>query len=192
MSYNWGRKTVKSPLDEAALYDYAVGALGRRMRTVAELKRLMKTRVEEEASGEMKIQAVLIRLQEHGYLNDTNYAAAFTRLRQENERFGRRRVEQELTRKGIPAEIIANTVEPAYENISEEDLARKHLERKRIQKPAGDKETARVVRRLVRAGFSTKTIFKILKNWQLSDETLAALETLETGIPDPEENSGPE
>ena len=29
------------PLDEAALYQYAVGALARQMRTVAELKRLM-------------------------------------------------------------------------------------------------------------------------------------------------------
>ena len=31
-------------LNEAGLYDYAVKALGRRMRTEAELRRLMKTR----------------------------------------------------------------------------------------------------------------------------------------------------
>ena len=30
------------PLDEAALYQYAVGALARQMRTVAELKRLLQ------------------------------------------------------------------------------------------------------------------------------------------------------
>jgi len=43
----FGRVKKKSaPLDENALYDYAVKALGRRMRTVAELKRLMRSRVE--------------------------------------------------------------------------------------------------------------------------------------------------
>ena len=33
---------------EQELYEYAVGALGRRMRTVAELKRLLRARVETE------------------------------------------------------------------------------------------------------------------------------------------------
>jgi regulatory protein len=35
------------PLEEAALYQYAVGALARQMRTVAELRRLMHRQVEE-------------------------------------------------------------------------------------------------------------------------------------------------
>ena len=35
------------PLDEAALYEYAVKSLGRQMRSVAELKRLMRDRVYE-------------------------------------------------------------------------------------------------------------------------------------------------
>ena len=40
------------PLDEAALYQYAVGALARQMRTVAELKRLMIRRVESGDPGD--------------------------------------------------------------------------------------------------------------------------------------------
>ena len=35
---------------EDELYEYAVGALARRMRTVAELKRLLRARVEEADS----------------------------------------------------------------------------------------------------------------------------------------------
>ena len=35
---------------EDELYEYAVGALARRMRTVAELKRLMRARIEEPDS----------------------------------------------------------------------------------------------------------------------------------------------
>ena len=40
-------------------------------------------------------------------------------------------------------------------------------------------ETARVIRRLVTAGFSTGVIYKILRQWDVPDEALAALENLE-------------
>jgi regulatory protein len=177
----------KEPLDEAKLYDYAVGALGRRMRTVVELKRLMRTRVEDGESGQAKILSVVARLQEHHYLDDPSYAATYTRMRQENERFGKRRVQQELSRKGVQSELISATLDAAYENVAEEDLARKHLERKRMKQPTNEKESARVVRLLVRGGFSLGVIFKILKGWNLPDETLAAIETI-----DLDEDAGPE
>jgi regulatory protein len=169
----------KQPLDEAALYEYAIGALGRRMRTVAELKRLMRKRVEDGDMGEAKVEAVVARLKERRYLNDTNFAADYTRLRQENASFGKRRVQQDLIQKGVHADVIARALDTAYENIDEEELARKHLARKRVRHPSNEKETARVMRLLVRAGFSTGVIFKILKNWQVDDETLSALEAVD-------------
>ena len=56
---------------EDELYEYAVGALGRRMRTVAELKRLMRARVEEPESeyADTLVELVILRLKDHGYLN---------------------------------------------------------------------------------------------------------------------------
>ena len=45
------------PLTESALYEYAVNALGRHMRTVAELTRLMRQRVEPGESGQALIEA---------------------------------------------------------------------------------------------------------------------------------------
>jgi regulatory protein len=178
----------KEPLDEAALYEYAVIALGRSMRTVAELKRLMRKRVEENDAGEAKIEAVVARLKEQRYLNDTDFAQNYTRLRQENRSFGKRRVQQDLIQKGVHANIITKTLDAAYENINEEELARQHLERKRVRKPTNEKETARVMRLLIRAGFSTGVIFKILKNWQVDDKALAALEAME----DINDNAGSE
>jgi regulatory protein len=180
-------KKKPDPLDEAQLYEYAIAALGRRMRTVTELKRLMHSRVEEGETGNAKILAVVTRLEEHRYLDDPAYAATFARLRQDNEKFGKRRVQQELSRKGVNSALISTTVDAAYENVSEEALARKHLERKRVKQPANEKESARVVRLLVRGGFSTGTIFKILKSWNVSDETLASLETIDLN-----DNAGPE
>ncbi len=176
-------KKKSAPLDEPGLYDFAVKALGRRMRTVAELKRLMRSRVESgepgEAQGESKIDRVIARLKEQRYLNDTSYATSYARLRQENQSFGKRRVRQDLVQKGVHAEVIAKTLDAAYEEVNEEELARRHLERKRVRKPANDKEAARVMRMLVRAGFSTGVIFRILKKWDVDDEALAALEFMD-------------
>jgi regulatory protein len=121
--------------------------------------------------------AVVMRLTERKYLNDASYAQDFARLRQENASHGKRRVQQDLMRKGVQAEVIGKTLDAAYENVDEEELARRHLERKRIKKPPNEKETARVMRMLMRAGFSSGVIFRILKKW---DVEVAALDELDT------------
>lgn len=178
MPFSRGRKKPE-PLGEAALYEYALNALGRRMRTVAELARLMRNRVELGESGRAKIEAVLARLKECGYLNDADYAANYARLRQENASFGKRRVRQDLAVKGVHPELIASTLEAAYEDMNEEELARRHLERKGVKRPSSEKEAARVMRMLVRAGFSVGVIYAILKKWDVPEEELAGLESAE-------------
>jgi regulatory protein len=170
----------KAPLGELGLYDYAIKALGRHMRSEVELRRLMTSVVAPGALGQAVIAAVVNRLKEHGYLNDASYAETYTRLRQENEKLGARRVRQDLQRKGIRPAVIEEAVEARYGDANEEALARQHLERKRIKKPENEKETARVVRRLVAAGFSTGVIYKILRQWDVPDESLTALDNLDT------------
>ncbi len=183
-------KKPSTPLDENALYDYAVKALGRRMRTVAELKRLMRSRVEGGDQGHAKIDRVVARLKAQRYLNDTDYATSYTRLRQENQSFGKRRVQQDLVQKGVHAEVITKTLDAAYEDVNEEELARRHLDRKRVKKPANDKEAARVMRMLVRAGFSTGVIFRILKKWDVDEDALAALEFMDNAGPESSNGDG--
>jgi len=173
------RTKRKSHLAEPALYNYAIKALGRHMRTEAELRRLMSTRAEPGPGGEAAIKTVLGRLKEHGYLSDAAFAETYARLRQENEKLGARRVRQDLRQKGIRSDLIAETLEARYGATNEEALARQHLERKRIRKPENEKETARVMRRLVTAGFSTGVIYKILRQWNVPDESLAALDELD-------------
>jgi regulatory protein len=162
--------------DEEMLYEYAVGALARKMRTVAEIKRLMRTRVSTQPHGELLVEVVVARLKIHHYLNDTGYAESYSRLRKENEKFGRQRVIQDLKIKGVHNDIIETVVGAAYEKVNEEQLAREFLQRKRLVKPEGEKQVAKVFRTLVRAGFPSRIIFRILKKWDVDDETLAALE----------------
>jgi regulatory protein len=163
---------------EAELYDYAVGALARRMRSVAELKRLLRNRVEADTEiGKTLVELIVVRLKDQGYLNDAKYAAAFSSYRRDNEKFGRMRVVTDLKVKGVHGDVIEKAVSSVYDGVKEEGLAREYLRRKRLQKPKDQKQAARIFRNLMRARFGSKTIFSILKKWDVDEETLTELES---------------
>jgi len=164
---------------EDELYEYAVGALARRMRTVAELKRMMRARIENADSdyGQTLIELVIRRLKDQGYLNDSQYAALFSSLRRDNQKFGRVRVVTDLKAKGVHGDLINKAVDAAFDGVNEEKQAREYLRKKRMQKPKDQKQAARIFRQLMRAGFRTKTILTILKNWNIDEDTLTALES---------------
>ena len=172
--------------DPDSLYEYAIGALARRMRTVAELKRLLR---QKKISGDADaiIEQVITRLKDQRYLNDTQYAAAYTSIRRDSK-FGKQRVITDLRARGVHADIIGKTVESAYEGTNEEQLARDYLRKKRITPPSkprrddlnariqSEKESARIFRTLIRARFRSGTIIKVLKNFGGEDEVLTELE----------------
>ena len=173
MTFARPRKTES----ENELYEYAVGALGRRARSVAELKRLLRPRVDADTEyGRTLMELVIRRLKDRGYLNDAQYAAAYSSFRRDNEKFGRRRVITDLRAKGVHSEVIDKAVDAVYDEVSDEAQAREYLKRKRLVKPNDRKQAARIFRQLVRAGFASRTIFAILKKWDVDDQTLTLLE----------------
>src|SRR5260221_305439 len=105
--------------------------------------------------------------------------SAFRSYRRDNEKFGRVRVVNDLKAKGVHGDVIEKAVSSVYDDVKEENLARDYLRRKRLQKPKDrdQKQTARIFRQLMRAGFGSKTIFTILKKWDVDEETLTELET---------------
>jgi regulatory protein len=164
------RAKQREPVGEAELFEYAVKTLARGMRTERELRRLMKARAHPGEAGEQDIDRVVARLIELKYLSDTQFAADYTRLRKENQGFGRRRVQQDLAVKGVEKELAATTLESAYGESDEVELARAYCTRKRIKQPGGPevkKETVRVMNRLMRAGYSSGAIFKLLRSWSV-------------------------
>lgn len=165
---------VRPPLEEAGLFDYASKALARRMRTERELRRLMAQRAEPGEPGIRAMDAVVRRLVELNYLSDERFAADYTRLRKEGEKFGRRRVAQDLAVKGVPQELAGSALGEAYDGIDEVELARQFCARKRMKKPEGEKESARAMGRLLRAGFSAGTVFKVLRQWGIEVEAFEA------------------
>lgn len=165
-------KRTKKTYTEAELYDYSVGALGRKMRSVAELKRLLRNRCTEP----QMIESVVTRLKDQKYLNDSSYAAAYSSFRRDNEKFGKRRVITDLKIKGVHGDVIEKTIEEAYGGVNEEELARAFLKRKRLRQPETDRDAARIFRALMRAGFGAGVSIQILKNWKVDEEVLTALQ----------------
>jgi regulatory protein len=183
------RRGAPKTYDVLMLYEYAVGALGRRMRSVAEMKRLLRQKVLKQDDADLLVETIIYKLKEQKYLNDSQYAAAYSSYRKENEKFGRMRVITDLKVKGVHADEIESTVGAAYDGVNEEELARAYLRRKRIdKKPANEKEAARVFRSLARAGFGTRIIVRILKNWDVDDETVSSLETESAESPNSGDN----
>jgi regulatory protein len=158
-------KTVKPPLDQAGLLEFAVRSLSSKMKSVRDLRRRMSDRAEPGEAGVAAIDAVIAKLKDLGYLSDERFAADYTRLRKENEKYGKRRVQQGLMQKGIAQELTVSTLAAAYDEVDEVALAKEYVARKRMKQPEGEKEVARAMRRLAGAGFSTRTIWKVLRGW---------------------------
>jgi regulatory protein len=183
----FGRPKQKTYTEEE-LYSYALKSLASRMRSVAELKRALRRRVEADTElGEILVELVIRRLKDQGYLNDSQYASAYSFFRRDNEKFGRMRVVTDLKAKGVHGDVIEKAVSSVYEDVNEEGQARAYLRRKRLQKPKNQKEAARVFRSLMRAGFGSRTIFAILKKWDVDEETISALESEGSIAQDPKE-----
>ena len=158
-------KSVKPPLEYAGLLEFAVRSLASRMKSERDLRRRMQERAEPGEDGQKAMDDVIAKLKELGYLSDERFAADFTRLRKDNDKFGQRRVQQGLMQKGIAAPLVKEALGSAYEDVDEAALAQAYVERKRMKKPVGEKEVAKAMRRLMAAGFSSKAIWKVLRGW---------------------------
>jgi regulatory protein len=136
----------------------------------------MRLRVEKDEHGELLIEVVIARLKEQKYLDDASFAGSYSAYRRDNEKFGRRRVITDLKVKGVHPDVIEKAVAETYLDVDEQELARAFLRRKRMKKPANNREAARVFRALMRAGFGVGTSVTLLKSWNADDELLTALQ----------------
>ncbi|HEU4700936.1 MAG TPA: RecX family transcriptional regulator [Conexibacter sp.] len=86
--------------------DLAFGYLGRRERTVLEMRRFLEgKRVEPSA-----IDEALARLAQEGYLDDARFARQFAEDKRLLEEWGADRIERRLLTLGVPAELVRDVV----------------------------------------------------------------------------------
>jgi regulatory protein len=174
--------TKPRPLDESALWEYALRALARRAHSTAELREKLLRR----AGRPGDVPAILARLKDYGYLDDRRFAEGFAAARLENEGFGKARALHDLRKRRVASTVAGKAVEKAYEGVEEQRLIEDFLQRKfrgrdlaaYLSEP---KNLAAAYRRLRAAGFGGGESLRVLKRFAAEPELLDGLEDEDEG-----------
>jgi regulatory protein len=147
--------SARQPLEAEALRQKAIRLLARRERSRAELAQ----RLAAYCDDPRMLAAVLDDLQSRGWLSEARLAAQLVHSRR--SRAGAQRIRQELARRGIDADVIAESTA----GLEESDLAAAmDLWRRRFGEPGGDRrERERQLRFLLNRGFGHGTALKVLR-----------------------------
>lgn len=143
---------------ERALY-----LLGLRDYACKELEQKLQTVASPDIAA-----AVVERLQEVGLLDDERYAARLARSLSEQKHYPRRRIEQELRRRGISHGLIQTVVSELDGEDYEQALA--ILERKYYNKLKDPDSRRRVIAALARRGFSYGAIRRAMEEMGTPDD----------------------
>jgi len=160
-------------LDSDALWTYALKSLAGRAHSAGELKEKLRRR----AGRAGDVDGVLARLKEHGYLDDRRFAESFAAARLSNEGQGRIRVMQDLRQRRVAPSLAEKTVRQVYEGVDDEALIEGWIRKKYRQASREglfqeEKDLAGAYRRLLRAGFRTCEIVRVLKRFAKNPDLL--------------------
>ena len=131
-------------------YNYCVSLLSRRDHSSKELKTKLLRKGFDEGSF-----AAVEKLQQQGYVNDESFCMHYASELKNLKGYGKRRIEQELMRKGTSREIIYNTLQEIEfdgERIIE------IIERKYKRCFEDEKQKQRAINGLLRLGYSYSEI----------------------------------
>jgi regulatory protein len=164
-------------LDSEGLWNYALRALGGRAHSTGELREKLRRRAERQDD----VEATIARLKDSGYLNDQRFAEGYATSRLSNERFGRTRVLRDLRGRRVAPSLAEKTVGEVYRDVDESALIEEWIRKKyRLAPREGlfqeDKDMASAYRRLLRAGFRSGEIVRVLKKFSRNPELLDSFE----------------
>ncbi len=136
---------------EAQLYDAAIKILMRRAHSVADMKKALARRCEDEKL----VKSVMDRLKRGNLLDDARYARQFTRHRAVTRKQGRYRIARELRARGIPDRHIEAALKDSAEETDPAVIVRQRIERKLrlFRGEIDEKKLASLYRSLIGAGF---------------------------------------
>ena len=137
-------------------YNYAVSLLSRRDHSERELMTKLTQKGYTQGAEE-----AIAKLRDGGYVSDERFARLYVRELQIFKKYGKRRIEQELFRKGIDREIIREVLEET--DFDESDLVNL-IERKYGRYLSDEKGVAKTINGLLRMGYSYGEIRDALKS----------------------------
>ena len=138
--------------------DLAYKYLGRRDRTVAEVRRHLEAKRCEPAA----IDGAVAELSEQGYLDDASYARRFADDRRRLDAWGADRIERKLLSLGIDREVVAAAV-GEQDHAGEMEAALELLARRFPAPPRTPRERDRALGVLVRKGYDLELAYDALR-----------------------------
>jgi len=154
---------AKPDKPKRSTYDRALDMLEARGRSVAELRRLLLRKGEPPEA----VDAAIERLRASGLLDDANYARQLTRSKALGAGLSKRRIQQELTKRGVARELAADAIDAVFdeESIDEaesiERVARKKL--RTLTKLDAPTRRRRLYGFLARRGYDADDITSVLR-----------------------------
>ena len=146
---------IRQTVSVRRAYNYAVSLLSRRDHSEKELMNKLTQKGYTHGAEE-----AIAKLRDGGYVSDERFARLYVRELQTFKKYGKRRIEQELFRKGIDREIIREVLEET--DFDESDLVNL-IERKYGRYLGDEKGIAKTVNGLLRMGYSYGEIRDALK-----------------------------
>ena len=141
--------------------DLAFRYLGRRDRTVLEVRRHLESKRVEPAT----IDQALTELASQGYLDDARYARLFAEDRRNLDGWGSERIERKLAAVGVPAEVIDAT-RAARSSEAELAAALEVLSRRLQSPPADEREREKALGLLVRRGYELDVAYAAVRAFE--------------------------
>jgi len=164
-------------LNAASLWEYALKVLGGHAHSTGELREKLRRRAERAED----VDDILSRLKQSGYLDDKRYAEGYAASRLAGEKFGRGRVIRDLRQHRVAPALAERTVEKVYHDVDEvalieEWVRRKYRTAEREGLFADRNDLGAAYRRLVRAGFQSGEILKVLRRFAKNPDLLDGFE----------------
>lgn len=168
---------VRAKLDADGLWEYALRVLGGRSYSTGDLKSKLRAKAELIAD----VDATIARLKEYGYLNDRQYAEAYAGARLENQGLGKNRVLRDLRGRRVAPAVAEGAISKTYADVDEVALIETYAARRVLRFGSGaklkdPKELATAYRKLIRAGFSTGNVLRVLKRLAQDPELVDTFE----------------
>jgi regulatory protein len=146
--------------DERAL-ELAVGFLGKRDRTTAEVRRHLAGQDVRASAAE----AVVAELERMGYLDDARYARAFAEDRRALDGWGPERIERRLLELGVDREHVATAL-GERDGERELEAALELLRRRCRSAPSSERERERALGLLVRKGYDLELAYDAVRTFE--------------------------
>ena len=144
-------------------YDRALNMLAARGRASADLRRILIRKGEPVDRVAMAIE----RLERAGFVDDASFARQFTRSKAVGAGLSRRRVQQELAKRGVARDVSDEAIETVFvEEGVDEEASVERVARKKLRSLSSVDDATRKRRLysfLARRGYDSDAISRVLR-----------------------------